>query len=74
MATTSRIVEESFRLGAGRYIHGEGVISLLGEECRRLGASTPIVIGGKTALSITRDAIDASLSGASCSPAYYIYS
>lgn len=73
MATASRIPEESFRLGAGRYIQGDGVISMLGEECRRLGVRRPVVIGGETALSITRDRIRASLEKEGISAAFHTY-
>ncbi len=50
------IREESFRIGCGRYIQGKGVISRLGEELSRLGSS-PLVIGGKTALSKALDSL-----------------
>lgn len=56
------IREESFRIGCGRYIQKRGAISCLGEEVSRLGKS-PLVVGGKTALEITRDKIEASLDG-----------
>jgi len=73
MATASRIPEESFRLGAGRYIQGDGVISGLGEECIRLGVRNPIVIGGTTALSITRERIRASLEKEGLIAEFYTY-
>ena len=73
MATASRILEESFRIGAGRYIQGSGVISMLGGECVRLGASRPVVIGGETALSITRERIEAALEGEGLSADFYTY-
>lgn len=73
MATASRIPEESFRLGAGRYIQGDGVISMLGEECRRLGVSRPVVIGGETALSITRERIIKALEKEGIVAEIYIY-
>lgn len=56
------IKEESFRIGCGRYIQKSGAISLLGEETGRLGLS-PLVVGGTTALKITREKIEKSLCG-----------
>lgn len=56
------IKEESFRIGCGRYIQGEGYISKVGDEVLRLGNS-PLIIGGKTALGITREKIEKSISG-----------
>jgi len=56
------IREESFRIGCGRYIQGKGYISKCGEEVLKLGTA-PLIVGGKTALSVSRDKITASLSG-----------
>lgn len=50
------IKEKSFRIGCGRYLQERGIIATLGEEILRLGKS-PLIVGGKTALSITSDAI-----------------
>ena len=55
------IKEESFRIGSGRYLQGAGYISSLGEEILRLGTA-PLIIGGKTALSLTEEKIRESLS------------
>ena len=55
------IKEKAFRIGAGRYLQGNGFLSLVGEEIKRLGNS-PFIIGGKTALSVTRDKIEESVS------------
>lgn len=57
------IKEKSFRIGCGRYLQEPHAIDLLGEEVLRLGKA-PLVVGGKTALSITRDAIEKSVSKA----------
>lgn len=73
MPTASRIPEESFRLGAGRYIQAAGAISLVGEECLRLGKTNPIVLGGETALSISRELIEKSLSDSAITAEYYTY-
>ena len=51
------IKEESFRIGCGRYIQGAGYVQKVGEEVLKLGTS-PLIIGGKTALGITRDNIE----------------
>lgn len=54
------IREEAFRIGCGRYLQGAGYVKKAGEEIRRLGTS-PLIIGGKTALEITRSAIEKSV-------------
>ncbi len=55
------IKEKSFRIGCGRYLQERGIIVSLGEEVLRLGAA-PLIVGGKTALSITREKIEQSVS------------
>ena len=47
------IKEESFRIGSGRYIQGPGYLQKTADEVLRLGTS-PLIVGGKTALAITR--------------------
>lgn len=54
------IKESSFRIGCGRYLQEAGIINKLGDEVLRLGTA-PLVIGGKTALSITCDKIENSI-------------
>lgn len=54
------IREESFRIGCGRYIQGLGYIEKVGDEVLRLGTS-PLIIGGKTALEITGSEIEKSV-------------
>ncbi len=61
MATKSRIVESSFRLGAGRYIQESGATRRLGEEVTRLHAKKPLIVGGHTALSLALDNLTDSL-------------
>jgi len=56
------IREESFRIGCGRYLQGAGYVDKIGEEVLRLGTS-PLVIGGKTALSLTGAELERSLAG-----------
>lgn len=55
------IKEESFRIGCGRYIQGEGYIAKTGDEIMRVGTS-PLIIGGKTALDLTKSKIEKSVS------------
>ena len=56
------IKEESFRIGCGRYIEGAGYIEKIGEEVKRVGSS-PLIVGGETALSLTREKIEKSVTG-----------
>ena len=58
------IREKSFRIGCGRYLQEPGIINTLGEEVLRLGTS-PFIVGGKTALELTRKQIESS-ARASC--------
>ena len=73
MATKSKVVESSFRLGAGRYIQENGAVSLIGEEIKRLGCSNPFIMGGKTALSLTEDKIKSSLNDSKTEGTFYTY-
>ena len=57
------IREKSFRIGCGRYLQERGIITAIGEEVLRLGTA-PLIVGGKTALSITEKAIESSVSSA----------
>ena len=54
------IREKSFRIGCGRYVQEEGAILTCGEEIRRLGHA-PLILGGKTALSLSQDHFEASV-------------
>ena len=54
------IKEKSFRIGCGRYLQEAGILQSLGEEVLRLGRA-PLVVGGKTALNITRERIENSV-------------
>jgi glycerol dehydrogenase len=56
------IKEESFRIGAGRYLQGRGYLTKLGDEILRLGDSA-LIVGGETALSLTRITIEAGTLG-----------
>lgn len=56
------IREKSFRIGCGRYVQEAGALAMTADEVLRLGKS-PIVVGGKTALSLTREAIEKSFEG-----------
>lgn len=57
------IREKSFRIGAGRYLQERGILSTLAQEVLRLGRS-PLIVGGKTALQITRPTVEDSLGSA----------
>ena len=54
------IKEESFRIGCGRYLQGAGFIEKTGDEVIKLG-SAPLIIGGKTALEITKARLEKSI-------------
>lgn len=56
------IKEESFRIGSGRYIQGPGYLRKTADEVLRMGTS-PLIVGGKTALAITRGEIEKSIQG-----------
>jgi len=61
------IREESFRIGCGRYIQGNGYLSRCGEEILRIGHA-PMLIGDDITLGLTREKLTESIS-ALC-PAY----
>lgn len=52
--------ETSFRIGCGRYLQKGGLLRSCGEEIARFG-SAPLIVGGPTALSLTRDKIECSM-------------
>jgi len=54
------VKEESFRIGCGRYIQGAGYLAKTGDEILRVGTA-PLIVGGKTALEITRAQITESI-------------
>lgn len=54
------IREKSFRIGSGRYLQESGALNGLGAEIVRLGKS-PLIVGGRTALSLTRETIQKSV-------------
>ena len=55
------IRESSFRIGCGRYLQGENILKNCGEEVLRLGTS-PLIVGGPTALSVAKATIAQSVS------------
>ena len=55
------INEKSFRIGCGRYLQEKGILSSCGEEILVKGKA-PLIVGGKTALSLTRNQIEKSVS------------
>ncbi len=74
MATKSKIVESSFRLGSGRYIQEDGAIGRLGEELIRLNRKAPFILGGKTAFSLTEKSIKVSLDAQGITGSFFLYS
>ena len=54
------IKEQSFRIGSGRYLQGYGILQRCGEEIMRIGHA-PLIVGGKTALRLTREQIESSV-------------
>lgn len=54
------IKEKSFRIGCGRYLQEAGILQSVGNEVLRLGKS-PLIVGGKTALALTREKIETSV-------------
>lgn len=56
------IREKSFRMGCGRYLQEEGILHTCGREILRFGHA-PLILGGKTALSLTRTQIEESVKG-----------
>lgn len=73
MATKSNIKESSFRIGSGRYLQGSGILSEVAAEVIRLGTKKPFVLGGKTALSLTRETIEASLAAQNMNASFCTY-
>lgn len=59
------VLDRAFKLGAGRYIQQPDAIQLAGEEISRFGRKVWLV-GGKTALSLTRDTLSVRLADAGC--------
>ncbi len=57
------IRESSFRIGSGRYLQGENILTEIGNEVLRLG-TLPLIVGDTTALSITRETIEKSIASA----------
>ncbi len=57
MATKARVVEKSFRIGAGRYLQESGVLREIGKEVILLNCKKAFVMGGTTALSLTKETI-----------------
>lgn len=73
MPTKIKIPEDSFRVGAGRYIQCDGAILRLYEEIERLGAKRPFIIGGRRALTLAKDKIQKSLDAGKISGIFYTY-
>lgn len=71
MATKSKVVEKSFRIGAGRFVQENGCIKNVGEEVSFLKCSKPFIMGGTTALSITKNDVEESLNKQGIKGTYY---
>lgn len=54
------VYESSFRIGCGRYMQGKNLLSQSGAEIVRLGKH-PLMIGDDTAITITKDVLEASI-------------
>lgn len=73
MATKSKVVDPSFRIGAGRYIQDDGVIADLSKEIRNLGGSKPFVLAGDNAYALLKDKVDAILGEDGMKGEYYLF-
>ena len=73
MATKSKIVESSFRLGVGRYIQEDGAALRLADEIKLLHCKKPFIMHGKTAMELAGDKIRKSLSDANIDACFYEY-
>lgn len=73
MATKSKVVEKSFRIGAGRFVQEDGCIKTVGDEVAFLKCNKPFIMGGTTALSITKKDVEESLKNKGMAGIYYEY-
>ncbi len=73
MATKSKVVESSFRLGAGRYIQEDGAALRLADEIKLLGCDKPFIIHGKRAIAAVGEKIHKSLNDGNISANFYEY-
>lgn len=67
------IKEKSFRIGCGRYLQEKGLLSSCGDELLRYGHS-PLIVGGPTALSLTREKLESSLTAKNMSYRIFTHS
>ena len=73
MATQYSIKETSFRIGSGRYLQGSDILGVVAEEVLRLGGKSAFVMGGKTALSLTREKLEASFADQGMPAEFHTY-
>ena len=73
MATKSKVVEASFRLGVGRYIQEDGAVLRLADEIKLLHCKKPFIIHGKTAMDLAGDKVRKSLSDGALDACFYEY-
>ncbi len=73
MATKSKVVESSFRLGVGRYIQEDGAALRLADEVELLGCKKPFIMHGKSAIREAGEKIRKSLADKGMEACYYEY-
>ena len=73
MATKSKVVESSFRLGVGRYIQEDGAALRLADEIALIGCKKPFIIHGKNAIAKAGEKIAKSLADKGMEACYYEY-
>ncbi len=73
MATSSKIVESSYRFGCGRYIQEAGAALRIGAELMLLGVHRPFIISGKISWRLAGDRISQSLKDSGISYSHYLY-
>lgn len=73
MATKSKVVESSFRLGVGRYIQEDGACLRLAEEIGLLGCKKPFILHGRTAMEKAGEKIRKSLADKNMEACFYEY-
>ncbi|MBE6577694.1 MAG: iron-containing alcohol dehydrogenase family protein [Ruminococcaceae bacterium] len=73
MATKSKVVESSFRLGVGRYIQEDGAALRLADELKLIGCKKPYIVHGKNAIAVAGEKIRKSLADAGMDAVYYEY-
>ncbi len=73
MATSSKIVESSYRFGCGRYIQEAGAALRIGAELTLLGVQNPFIMSGRISWKLTEDRISRSLKDSGMTYTHYFY-